>query len=343
MIVSKVGRKEKKVRTIAFLLSVFAALVNPVSAQPIIKGAFAEPIGAELDKFPLKTKRLSAKEETELGLSLRLLYKPTVVQNHFRNIRPDDRGRFALEVLPPATPVLVDRSGKLRYKADCGNRIVEVESYPPLSKGGLEGVHYPQEPHSGTESREGKPKNTLGGKETSKKGFFQSIIDNTKEAAAGVWNFLWDFLRWLFWALVYFLGVGLIVAILCGLYWLVRDTINQWNRGGQSPPPTTNPPATSQQATPVPDSETQKASVATPVATPRPDSSESTGTLRAVPARGSFGPAREGSTEKPKAASRRLRVEISEDGDVYTKSKGYTSFLVEQDEEGNTVVRTNSN
>lgn len=323
------------------LFALVFAMLETASAQPIIKGSFAEPIGAELDKFPLKRGPLSVKEQDRLGLAPGRLERPTVVQNHFRNIRPADRGRFVLETLPAGTPVLVDKKGNIRYKADCGNRVVEIE--PPPSNGGLGGVHYPQEPHKGggAESKEGKSNNTLGGKETSKKGFFQSIIDNTKEAAAGVWNFLWDLLRWLFWALVYVLGVGLIVAILCGLYWLVRDTINRWNRGGQSPPPTTNPPATSQQATPVPDSETQKTSVATPVATPRPDSSESTA-LRAVPARGSFGPAREGS-EKPKAMSRRLRVDISGDGNVYTKSRGYTSFLVEQDEEGNTMVRTNPN
>lgn len=243
-------------KTLLFVLVL--AVLETASAQPIIKGSFAEPVGAELDKFPIKTGRLSAKEQAELGLSVKKLDKPTVVQNHFRNIRPTDNGRFVLENLPVGTPVLVDKVGKLRYKADCGNRIVEVASCSqcPTISGGVGS----------------KPKDTLkeGDKGTGGgKGFFQSILDETKAGAAWVWNILWNLLQWLFWALAYVIASGLIAAIPVGLYFLVRDTINRWRRSQPRPPqPSTQsasltdiPAATQPAAAPV-GMETQRASVA---------------------------------------------------------------------------------
>lgn len=108
----------KKMRNLIFVL-VLAILALPALAQ---QGAFAEPAGAELERFPIKASPLTLVEQAELGLSAKRLEKPVVVQNHFRNIR---NGRFVLETLPTGTLVLVDENGTLRYKADCGNRLVE--------------------------------------------------------------------------------------------------------------------------------------------------------------------------------------------------------------------------
>lgn len=108
----------KKMRNLIFAL-IFAMLALPALAQ---RGEFAEPAGAELKRFPIKGAPLTLAEQAELGLSAKKLEKPVVVQNHFRNIR---NGRFVLETLPAGTLVLVDENGTLRYKADCGNRLVE--------------------------------------------------------------------------------------------------------------------------------------------------------------------------------------------------------------------------
>ncbi len=80
----------------------------------------ATPPNAELDKYPLKDTVLTTAEMTALGVRPLRLTSPWVGFNWFR-----DKKRFAYDSLPAGTMVLVDNAGKLRYKADCGNRLVE--------------------------------------------------------------------------------------------------------------------------------------------------------------------------------------------------------------------------
>ncbi len=105
-----------------FLIVLFAMLALPALAQ---RGAFAVPADAQLDKFPVMSGPLSTKQQAEMRLAPLFLQKSIVVQNHFRSLR-DKKGRFVLETLPVDTLVLVDTTGTIRYKADCGNRLVEV-------------------------------------------------------------------------------------------------------------------------------------------------------------------------------------------------------------------------
>ena len=80
----------------------------------------ATPPNAELDRYPLKDTVLTQAEMTTLGVRPLRLSIPWVGFNWFR-----DKRRFAYDSLPAGTLVLVDSAGKLRYKADCGNRLVE--------------------------------------------------------------------------------------------------------------------------------------------------------------------------------------------------------------------------
>lgn len=121
--------KEEKMRTLKVLVIVML-LATPIFAQ---SGKFAVPANADLDKFPILQKPLSVQEQAQFGLSPKILEEPVVVQNHFRNLR-DKMGRFVLETLPAGTLVFVDKKGKLRYKANCGNRLAELVQCPQINE-----------------------------------------------------------------------------------------------------------------------------------------------------------------------------------------------------------------
>lgn len=116
-------------RTLKVLVIVML-LATPIFAQ---SGKFAVPANADLDKFPILQKPLSVQEQAQFGLSPKILEEPVVVQNHFRNLR-DKMGRFVLETLPAGTLVFVDKKGKLRYKANCGNRLAELVQCPQINE-----------------------------------------------------------------------------------------------------------------------------------------------------------------------------------------------------------------
>ncbi|KND48828.1 MAG: hypothetical protein AB200_00125 [Parcubacteria bacterium C7867-005] len=86
------------------------------------RGRMAVPNNAEIDKYPLKDTVLTQAEMSSLGVRADTLEADWTGYNWFRNVR-----RFAYETLPKGTIVLVDGAGKVRYKADCGNRLVEKE------------------------------------------------------------------------------------------------------------------------------------------------------------------------------------------------------------------------
>jgi len=183
---------------------IFAMLALPTFAQ---QGTFAEPTGAELDKFPIKTSSLSLAEQAELGLSAKKLDAPVVVQNYFRNIRS---GRFVLETLPAGTLVLIDKKGNLRYKADCGNRLVEIPLYVALT------YAVPQVPKKG--------------------GAWSRFWDAVGRTWGNMWEGLGSFLGFL-------LPLLLILALLGLLGYLIYRVLQNWQDGRRVPPLQPVPPA----------------------------------------------------------------------------------------------------
>ncbi len=80
------------------------------------------PPDAEIDRFPLMPDTLSQEDVRRLGLRVDTLDASWEGFNFFRNVN-----RFAWDDLPAGTVVLVDGSGRVRYKQDCGNRLVELQ------------------------------------------------------------------------------------------------------------------------------------------------------------------------------------------------------------------------
>lgn len=198
-------------RFLIFVL-VFAMLALPALAQ---RGEFAEPAGAELSQFPIKTAPLTLAQQAELGLSAKRLDNPVVVQNHFRNIR---NGRFVLETLPAGTLVLVDKNGTLRYKADCGNRLVEPVNCLQCHKLALGGDRRAK--------GEISPKSSTPFKEWLKRG----------------WEGMGQLLGLMLGALLPLLGLLALLAVLGLLGYALYRLFQSWrNDGGNNPPPPMNP------------------------------------------------------------------------------------------------------
>ena len=93
-----------------------------VSSEALAQLTPPAPPNAEMDKFPVMPDTLSQSMMAVMGLRLDTLEVRWEGFNHFRNVN-----RFAWDVLPVGTLVLVDPSGTIRYKADCGNRLVELQ------------------------------------------------------------------------------------------------------------------------------------------------------------------------------------------------------------------------
>lgn len=200
---------------------VFAMLALPVLAQTT---TCTPPVGAELEKFPLKVGKLSTVDMATMSLSPKKLDKPVAVYNHHRNIRG---GCWELNTLSAGTIVLVDAKGVIRYKDDCGNRVVEVESRPQPEK-----VLQLQafDPRS--------VKNSLGKKSNgSATSPGPSAWDRFWDNAGKAWNSTWGGMGSLLGTLIPLL---IVLAVLIPLGYLVYRAI-QNRRGGQSGGQ--NPPA----------------------------------------------------------------------------------------------------
>jgi len=203
-------------RTLGLLLLI-SAMCTEALAQ---KGTFAVPHDAELDKFPLFEKILTVEEMTRLSLSPVKIEVPTVVENHYRKLRDKD-GRFVLETLPVGTIVLVDKDGVVRYKADCGNRIVVVP-----------------EPIKATVTVDEPPPLPPA----SKPGLWQRFTDAMRGFANAVGALLAPF----GWLLLGLLGLVLMALLVYGLYRLIRGIFDRSNQTPTQPaeqPRRTIPPA----------------------------------------------------------------------------------------------------
>jgi len=189
----------KKLVLVSFFVILLAA---PAFAQ---RGEFAEPVGADLVKFPIRLTALSLSEQADFGLSAKRLETPVIVQNYFRSLR-DSKGRFVLETLPVGTLVLVSQDGKIRYKADCGNRLVEVPVCPPIA--------------------------TPTGMSNSPAPSVPSAWSRFWNALAEAWGAMWG----LFGSLLGVLIPLFLLALLCWLGYLLFRAIQNRQQGGGRPP-----------------------------------------------------------------------------------------------------------
>lgn len=235
-------------KTLVFLFLI-AMLALPVLAQP---GQFATPTNAELDKFPIMNGPLSTKQQAEMKLAPRILKQPVVFQNHFRSLKGKE-GRFVLEELPAGTIVLVDTKAKIRYKADCGNRIVEVLPCPNCTEthGGIGG------------SKTSEVKGVNGASPSGSPGALSRFWDKAKKT----WGDSWEAIGAL---LGFFLPFWLLFALLGLLGYLIYRTFQNRQQGqggaGQNPPPPapTQPGAQVRRGTLAPQAPDQFAHLRTP-------------------------------------------------------------------------------
>ena len=108
----------------ATMLLLFCMLLSPV-AMFAQRGTRAVPEGANLEQYPFFSHVLTTRETADLGLRPITINQPWTGFNWFGN-----KDRFVLETLPVGTLVLADKDGRPIYKADCGNRLVELAACP---------------------------------------------------------------------------------------------------------------------------------------------------------------------------------------------------------------------
>ncbi|MDQ5968885.1 MAG: hypothetical protein QG579_42 [Patescibacteria group bacterium] len=131
---------KKALFAVLFILS----LTSLASAKDSVLCTVVAPEGAMLERYPTSSGPLSVAQTADLGLHPVRLTEATEVLNHQRNRVGCAGGSWSAETLPAGTLVLVDKDGVLRYKQDCGNRLVVVPAkaqatiVPPVppAKGG---------------------------------------------------------------------------------------------------------------------------------------------------------------------------------------------------------------
>ncbi|MFA7216832.1 MAG: hypothetical protein WC095_02530 [Candidatus Paceibacterota bacterium] len=277
-----------------FFAIFFAMLALPVFAQ---RGEFTIPADAEMDKFPVVSGPLSTRQQAEMRLAPHFLRKAIVVQNHFRGLR-DNKGRFVLETLPANTIVLVDTTGTIRYKADCGNRLVEV---PKPVEEVASTVTY-----SNISGNEHAPLSAWG---------------RFKNAMGRSWGGLAEILGSL-------IPLLLFMALLALLGYAVYRVIQNRREGRRPLRPTPPTPA----PTPAP-------------LTPRPTPVQLMPLVAPVqPQTPPVTPPQNEEPEKqPPTRTRRFRLTIGKDGNVFAKMEGYKNLRVDEDEQGNLTVNADRN
>ncbi len=190
----------KNARMLAFALVLCASAF----AQ---KGQFAVPEGTDMEHYPILTGPVTPRQMALMHLHASYTEKEVVVENHYRNLR-DKLGRFVLEKLPSNTLVYKDELEKIRYKADCGNRLVEIVPTPVVT---------PPTPVVNTGSSSGSHQNG-GGKIPT---WWDKMTDGLKSAAKGIWGTIGNILEPLWWLFLAILGILLacaaLIALLIGL------------------------------------------------------------------------------------------------------------------------------
>src|SRR3989344_5397745 len=181
---------------LAVVVLLLVGTLSLPAATRVVRGEFAAPASAELEKFPLAKAPLTIQEMAMLDLRATKLEANWTGFNF--NARID---RFMLENLPAGTLVLVDQNEVVRYKADCGNRLVDLAKCPEC---GSVPVTEPvpvasPDPHPG---------------------LWQRMTEGIRDAAIAVWSGLGAFLAPFGWLALLLLGLLLLPLIGYLLYQL---------------------------------------------------------------------------------------------------------------------------
>ncbi len=224
------------IRLTARLLALVMVLLVSSSSAYAQKGGYAVADGAEMERYPIfsTNKPLSVQQIADLELHPVKLQEPLVVQNHFRGLH-DKQGRFVVETLPVGTLVLVDKNGNVRYKADCGNRLVEFNN-TALNRGGVSSIKLEDLPKPLQSTPPPPPA------PTPHKGIWQTLTEALRGAAIGLWKFIGNILAPFGWLVLFLLGAVLLGLLMLAIGWLIRDWFrprpddNQAWRGGAVPP-----------------------------------------------------------------------------------------------------------
>lgn len=190
----------------------------------------AIPVGAELDKFPPFAQPLTVGQIADLNLQLKRLEKEWTGFNLYHEIN-----RYVLETLPVGDLVLVDKTGAVRYRQLCGNRLVELSACPTCPA--------PPADLSATATGDRSSLANLPAKAAVKPSLWSRLIDGLKNAANGLGDFIWNLWKLLF-------SLGLALATLGLLLW---GLMQLWNWiTNRNPNPQPQPVAPAPQPNPAP-------------------------------------------------------------------------------------------
>lgn len=179
-------------KKILFALALVLSLASFASAADSVLCTVTAPEGAQLERYPTSSGPLSVGQTADLGLHPVRLLEPTLVLNHHRNRAQCAGGTWSKETLPAGTLVLVDGDGILRYKQDCGNRLVAI---PAKAQATI--VPAPVLPAKGGDKAD-------------------TALPASGEG--GGWMSWWNMGLYLS---LLFLGVALMIAFLAVLFWLL--------------------------------------------------------------------------------------------------------------------------
>jgi len=211
-------------RSILALLAIMLFVSVPAKASTSVAGVKAIPAKAEISRFPILPGVLTNAQMAKYDLRPMMLDSAWTGLNWYRNVRG---GRFVYETLPKGTIVLVDKDGVIRYKADCGNRLIDVTKCPECM--GLTRASFgplgPDSVRFGPSGAPlvGSPAKTPGSNE---KGALARLADSMWSAAGAVWSGLGDVAKVGFGLLALLLGL-LLLPLLAYLAYRVLQ-----NRGG---------------------------------------------------------------------------------------------------------------
>jgi len=231
----------------SLVLSVLVAL--PLVGQKTVS---AIPPMSDIEVFPVMRGPLTVAQMATLQVRPIKLEHDWTGYNWYR-----ERNRFVFETIPAGQYVLVDTAGHVRYKASCGNRLVEqVQSAPAIGRTSAADIArllsslFPPTSDSQVRDKSVTESDSLPG----------ILESNTRR----LWSFLADRLKDGLWLLALLAGLLIVPLILYLLYRLWRDRNPGPATYAVQPAPVVTPVPAAQyvQQTPVP--------VSPPVVLPAP-------------------------------------------------------------------------
>ena len=199
----------KNARMLAFVLVLCASAF----AQ---RGGYAIPDSAELEKYPIVAGPLTVKQVAEMHLRPIKLTQSVTAENFNRSIN-----RFMLETLSAGTLVYISEDGRIRYKVDCGNRLVvkvpTTVTCPILPSGGSSTIS------SNTEV-------------VPPRSDWQKFTDWAQDLAKMLWGWILTPLAPFFWLAMGLLAACILIGLLLWLAIVIAEALG-WRRVGQTIPP----------------------------------------------------------------------------------------------------------